>query len=193
MSILVKHQPVVQLQICADQFVLSKIDSNITLTKISKIYFPEKIFFKIWRKKHQSWRLEQMKLCYMQLTKKYSFCKNIQMISQKRYFSKYDAKSASCWDSRLGQMEMCYLKLATFLPSIPLLLFTLDNISELQTAITHKISTQTTIYCPRGNKSLLLFIKEIQSKMAKMNLPENWDAFQIVPWSYNKNPTKQAE
>ena len=58
---------------------------------------------------------------------------------------------------------MCYLKLATFLPSIPLLLFTLDNISELQTAITHKISTQTAIYCPRGKKSLL-FTKYIQSK-----------------------------
>ena len=127
------------------------------------------------------------------ISKKYPFYKNIQMISQKRYFSKYDAKSASCWDSRLGQMEMCYLKLATFLPSIPLLLFTLDNISELQTAITHKISTQTAIYCPRGNK-LLLFTKYIRSKMAIMSLSENWNEFEIILWShFNKNPTQQAE
>ena len=154
------------------------------LTQISRLlrypkYFSQKKYFSKYDAKSTSRedsRLGQMGMCYLYaIGQKYPFYKKYP-ISQKKYFSKYDAKSASCWDSRLGQMEMCYLKLATFLPSIPLLLFTLDNISELQTAITHKISTQTAIYCPRGNKSLL-FTKYIKSKIAKVNLSENWDAF----------------
>ena len=126
------------------------------------------------------------------ISQTYPFYKNIQMISQKRYFSKYDAKSASCWDSRLGQMEMCYLKLATFLPSFPLLLFTLDNISKLQTAITHKISTQTAIYCQEGTNHYYL-PNIFQSEIAIISLSQNWNAFQIVLWSYNKSPTQEAE